>query len=549
MFANFTTEIKKLSRAVKYLLFFSFLINILMLPMSVYSLQVLDRVLTSASLPTLVSLSVITFLTFIFLAIFQMIRSFVLQEISNEFNRNFSYELFQKAIVSSNVNCIQVMRDFGVVKNFISSQSITYIFDIPFSIIYFAAIFFIHPINGFIVLGSAVLLILLSISSELTLKKHVTNIEVSQIALDQNLMSISRNTDTINAMGMQNAITDYWHVRHDSLSDSVSSSNYLSNAINSITKSFRMFIQMVTMAISAYLVIFHKMSAGGIIATSILSGKALAPFDSLTSVWKSYIHVRESYNRLMYFIRSVDFSSDKMQLPPPTGAISLEGISYGTSDKIILNNVSCEIAAGEVVGVIGPSGCGKTTLVRIILNLIAKHGGTVRYDAVDVNHLHKHNIGRFIGFLPQSIELFSGTIKQNIARMQADAPDEEILKAAEFTGNHEFILSFPNGYNQDIGVNGSFLSFGQKQRIALARAFFGMPKIVVLDEPNSNMDRDGEIALEMSLRNAKLNGVTVLIVSHKPSLLVSSDKILILDGGRMVAFDDAKKILSSLHGK
>jgi PrtD family type I secretion system ABC transporter len=301
---------------------------------------------------------------------------------------------------------------------------------------------------------------------------------------------------------------------------------------------------MAVMAVGAILVIKGKMSAGGIIATSILTGKALAPFDNAIAIYKSFLNAKKSYSRLSEILIKYEEKEEKLKLPKPKGEIQLDSIFYkiANSDQIIINGVNIKINPGEIIGIIGPSGSGKTTLARLISNILIPSKGHIRLDGADLKNQDSEEIGQYIGYLPQDIELFDGSVKDNIARMKEEAESEEIIKAAKFANIHNLILKLPKGYE----TNAANLSGGQRQRIGLARAFFKKPKFVVLDEPNSNLDSEGENALINVIKNAKKEKITTIIISHRPMILNSVDKILVLYEGRAKIFDEAKNVIKQL---
>jgi ATP-binding cassette subfamily C protein len=343
---------------------------------------------------------------------------------------------------------------------------------------------------------------------------------------------------------MKTDITNTWQKTNKELARTTTSLAIRSSVVTNITKSFRLLIQMAVMAVGATLVIKAKMSAGGIIATSILTGKALAPFDNAAMIYKALINCRKSYSRLVENLKAHENKEEKMQLPEPKGEINLEKLFYQVpnANQVIIKGINITINPGEIIGVIGPSGSGKTTLARLMVDVITPTKGSVRFDGNDLKNQDSEEIGKYIGYLPQDIELFDGSIKENIGRMKEDIDPQEVVKAANFAGIHDLILKLPKGYES----NAMSLSAGQRQRIALARSFFGNPKFVILDEPNSNLDNNGEISLIKTIKNAKEAKITTIIVSHRPSILNSVDKILVLQDGEAKIFDEAKKVIKQL---
>ena len=537
----------KCKRAFAYNFVFSFFINILMLSTSIYSLQILDRVLSSNSMETLMMLSIIMLVVYVILAFLQIVRSFIFTQISNWLDSKLASPLLENSIAfDSKSKGSQNLRDLQTIKSFITSQATTHLFDGPWAIIYFIVIFFIHWINGLIVVAGALILLILALLNEKLTKKQVEKSNEINVISMRRVDKISRNSEVVKAMGMKADLTKGWQTINQELTKITTQLSARSSIITHITKSFRLLIQMAVMAVGAILVIKGKMSAGGIIATSILTGKALAPFDQAITIYKSLLNAKKSYGRLSENLGKYEELEEKLKLPEPKGEVKLDKIFYRSpgSDRIIINGVNITINPGEIIGVIGPSGSGKTTLARLMTNVLNPEKGSVRLDGSDLKNQDSEEVGKYIGYLPQDIELFDGSIKDNIARMKEKVPDEEIIKAAKFASIHDLIIKLPKSYES----NASNLSAGQRQRVGLARAFFGNPKFVVLDEPNSNLDTEGDKGLIDTIANAKKEKITTIIISHRPSILSAVDKILVLHDGQAKMFDEAKKVIKEMSG-
>ena len=516
--------------------FFSFVMNVLMLGMSMYSLQVLDRVLSSASVETLVMLSVIMVVIFVVISLLNALRTFVCLNINRYLDKRLSSILLIESVQMKNSTIgSQHLRDLATIKAFIASPSFGQLLDAPWACIYMGVIFLIHPIPGFIILGSAVLLFMLAFLNEYLSKKPLMQANEAQVTSMTAVEELTRNAELITAMGMGHTMIQNWQLLNQESVNLSDQGAVVTTVVASITKGIRLTIQMLSMAVGAFLVIQQRMSAGGIIAISILSGKALAPFDAAMGMWKSVIGARKSYQRIQSVLEKTDQTIPKMALPNPMGRLSVEKVIYAIQDQLLIRGVNIHIPAGSALAILGQNGAGKTTLMRLLLGVLEPTKGTIRIDGSDIQNWDPQHLGRFLGYLPQDIELFSGTVQDNIARMNKDADPEEVLKAAQFTDVHSMILKLPNGYNTQIGVGGKGLSAGQRQQIALARAFFGNPKVVALDEPNSNLDDQAELNLLRTLERAKQVGITCVVITHRPSILQMMDRILILQEGEAKA--------------
>ncbi|MES2961497.1 MAG: type I secretion system permease/ATPase [Pseudomonadota bacterium] len=535
-------------RAFYFCLLFSFFISIFTLASSVYSMQVLDRVLSSNSFETLLYLTIIVLAFLIFLGILTQVRSTIFLHISNWLDEKLSPVLFNSSIEAQGSNkniSSQNMRDLQTIKGFISGPNLAVLFDAPFAIVYFLMIFFIHWINGLITLVGGLVMLKMAYINEKTTKELIDKTNQMQSEVLRDFEIISSNSEVINAMGMKGNVRGNWQAGNDELRKASADLATLTNRISTISKTLRMALQTLTMASSAILVMFNKMSSGGIIATSILAGKALAPFDNAIGLWKSFKTTKAAYLRLNESLKNYVEDKGKIELPIPTGEIVVEKLIYKipNSDRLLIKGVSFKINPSEVIGIIGPTGSGKTTLARLLVGVLKPSSGIVKIDGANLFDQDLEKTGKHIGYLPQDVELFKGLVKHNIARMNKEAQAEEIIKAAKFCDVHEIILSLSQGYETVIEKDAANLSAGQKQRIALARAYFGDVKFVVLDEPNSNLDAEGENALNNAILRAKENAITTVIITHRTSAISICDKVMLLKDGEVKAFDNADKIL------
>jgi len=515
-----------------YAFIFSFFINIAMLAMPIYSLQVLDRVLSSFSIETLEVIALIVMAMLIFMTILQIIRNFVFAQIGFHLEKKLEPLLVDKTLDISvhnhNIGS-SLVRDLNVIRNFLNSPALSSLFDAPFAPIYFIVIFFIHPINGFITVIGAALLFLMAYLNEKLANKRIKQVNDMQTAFFTKTSNLTNSSEAIIAMGMKSNVIQKLFVDRIKMRDFSYQANAAGFYISSITKLIRMLIQIITMAVGAILVIYNKMSAGGIIATSILAGKALAPFDALVNIWQQFINAKKSYDRLNKSVKEIKVESDKTELPEPTGKIKLENISFKAEDnnKLILKSINIEANPGEIIAIIGPSGGGKTTLSRLMAGIIEPSIGRVLIDDAKLQNYNREQLGKFIGYLPQQVEFVAGTIKENIARMEEKIDDKKIIEAATNAGSHKIISDFDKGYDTCLENLGK--------------------KIMILDEPNSNLDSDGENALIYALNIAKKKKITTFVVSHRTRILDVVDKIIVMHDGQIQFFDEKKKVLKQLE--
>ncbi|MFZ8864980.1 MAG: type I secretion system permease/ATPase [Rickettsiales bacterium] len=535
-----------------YAFIFSLFINITMLAMPIYSLQVLDRVLSSFSIETLIVISLIVIILLLFMTALQIVRNFVFAQIGFHLEKKLEPFLIDKTLdISVHNHSIgsSLVRDLNVIRNFLNSPTLSSLFDAPFAPIYFLVIFFIHPINGIITVIGAVILFFMAYLNEKLANKRIKQVNDMQTVFFTKTSNLTNSSEAIIAMGMKSNIIKKLFVERNKMQDFSYQANAAGFYISSITKLIRMLIQVITMAVGAILVIQNKMSAGGIIATSILAGKALAPFDALVNIWQQFLNSKKSYNSLNNALDNITFESDKTELPEPKGIIKLENVSYKAEDtnKLILKSINFEAYPGEIIAIIGPSGGGKTTLSRLMCGIIEPSVGRVLIDDAKLQNYNRESLGKYIGYLPQQVEFIAGTIKENIARMASQIDDIKVVKAAMAAGSHKVISDFDKGYDTSLENLGKNLSAGQKQRIALARALYDNTKIMILDEPNSNLDSDGERALVYALKVAKQRKITTCVVSHRTAILDVVDKILVMHEGQIQFFDEKHKVLAQLE--
>ena len=546
--------LKACKRAFNYIIFFGFIASFLTLATSIYSLEVFDRVLSSGSIETLIALTIIIVIFSIILHFIQAIRLSITSHISKYLDKKLSSLFVGLSLTSlktdnSKSSVPQNIKDLSAIRNFITSPTLITTIDAPWSLIYILVIFFIHPLPGFIVTAGALVLLFLAWLNDALTKKQTEKVNQMNIHSIKELEIINRNTEVIEAMAMKDTIIENWQEINQKLNNLQSELSFKSNVMTNFTKFFRAMIYVVLIAIGAVLTLTNKMSPGGIIAISILSSKALMPFDAAINLWNNLLNSKKAYDRLKKLTKDNDKEVDLISLPEPKGKLTIEGLAFNlpNNKKPIIKGVNITINPGEIVAIIGPTAAGKSTLSKLIAGIYKPTLGTVRLDNADILNWKPEEIGQYIGYLPQTIELFNGTIKQNIARMNKKAKDEDVVKAAGLAHTHNLILNLPKSYETDIGAWGANISAGQRQRIGLARAFFGNPKLVILDEPNSNLDQEGEVALAMTLKQAKKQKITTIVISHRQNVLQAVEKILVIHGGEAKIFGPRDEVLKKLQ--
>lgn len=529
---------------------FSLAINLLYLAGPLYMLQVYDRVISSASEVTLVMLTIALLLAFMALAGLDAVRARVLTRASIRLDQKIAARIMT-AIIDRSSNFggarSQLLRDFDTFRQFITGMGIHAIFDLPWAPIYIAVIFVLHPFLGAFALGCSILLVLMALLNEWIVKPPLTE---SGEAASRNYsfteMSL-RNTEVVRAMGMTEGLLRRWgRDRNRMLERQVAASDRAAT-MQSIIRFLRLAMQSLILGLGAYLVIERLATVGAMFAASILLGRALQPVEQIVGSWRNLVSARGAFLRVRELLAANPPRASGLMLPRPDGRLSVEGLTFvpPLSSKPILRGVSFAIDPGEVLGIIGPSGAGKSTLARHLVGVLTPSAGAVRLDGSDVSIWAKTSLGQYLGYLPQDIELFADTIAANISRFE-EGEDQEVILAAQMAGVHEMILRLPQGYDTQVGEGGAVLSGGYRQRIGLARAVYGMPSLIVLDEPSSNLDADGDAALTDCIMQLKKRGTTVVIISHRPSTIGVVDKILVLRDGVAEMFGPRAEIMSRL---
>lgn len=531
---------------------FSGVVNLLQLTVSLYMMQVFDRVLATRSLDTLSFLTLIAIAALLLLAVLEAVRSRLMQRCASWIEARVAPEGFERAMeaqLRGRPYRMEALRDLGFCRSWLASPGALAVYDVPWVPVYLGAIFLLHPVMGFIALGGAVLLFLLTLLNEFATSNLLKRASNAALVGQRRADSLARNAEVIDSMGMMPAVKRRWH---DSLQEGLAPQMQAADRaalLLSATKFFRLAVQLAILGVGAYLVLRQELTSGASIAGSIIMGRALAPVEQLIGGWKGLVQARQALKRLSGFLAQPRIRPPGLALPEPTGRLAAERVTYGLPGQAvaIIKGVSFALEAGESLAVIGPSAAGKTTLVRLLIGTLAPNAGTVRLDGADVFTWKREDFGRHVGYLPQDVELFDGSVLTNIARM-GEADPEQVFEAAKLAGCHEMILRLPAGYDTEIGEGGAHLSGGQRQMIGLARAMFGNPKLVVLDEPNSNLDGDAEAALQRGVERLKARGCTVVLVSHRPALVQAVDKVLLLKDGAVEMFGPRAEVLKRVMG-
>ena len=531
---------------------FSMFINLLGLVPSIYMLQVYDRVLQSRNVTTLVMLTVIMLGFYLMLGMLELARSKLLIRIGAQLDMKLNDRVFvasfERNLKRAGGNAGQALGDLTNVRQFLTGNGLFAFFDAPWAPIYLVVIFLFNQWLGVFALCASLILFSLAWATEVSTRKPLA--EATQVAASANNYATNnlRNAEVIEAMGMLDNLRQRWlqkQMRFLSLQNEASDK---AASISAATKSVRIAVQSLVLGGGALLVIEGQLTPGGMIAASILLGKALQPVEMAIGVWKQLLGARTAYHRLEELLQEHPERPSGMELPAPAGRLSLEEVMAAApgSQALILKQVGFNVAPGEIVGVIGPSASGKSTLARLLVGVWPTLGGKVRLDGADIYTWDKNLLGPSVGYLPQDIELFEGTIAENIARF-GDVDADQVVEAAKLAGVHEMILRFPNGYDTQIGDSGSVLSGGQRQRIAFARAIYGNPSFVVLDEPNSNLDDVGEAALVRAIQELKRRGTTVVLITHRTSIISVVDKLLLLVDGTLQLYGPRDQVLLAIQ--
>jgi len=531
---------------------FSAAINLLLLTPIIYMLTVYDRVVSSGSLSTLAMLTLLMVALLLAVGGFEWVRSMMLIGFSNKIEENLQKRIsdatFKRSLLTGGmVNNAQPINDLNSLRQFASSNGLFAFFDAPWFPIYIFVMFLFHPWFGAAGIFSAAVMVALAVANNAATNETLKDANEKAVQSSSYFQSSLRNAEVVEAMGMSEDLAKKQNLLNEAVIEGQTRASARAGALNGLSKSFRLIMQSLLLGLGAFLALRQEISPGMMIAGSLLLGRALAPIDMLVATWKNYSAAISQYNRLRELLTKIPSESPRMTLPSPQGDLLLETVAVVPPGgrNTVVTGVSFQLEAGEMLGVVGPSASGKSTLVRAILGIWPTYAGKVRLDGADISAWDRIELGSHIGYLPQDIELFDGTIAENISRFR-DSDSSMIVDAAKLAGVHDLILRLPQGYDTIIGSSGGILSGGQRQRIALARAVFGNPKLLVLDEPNSNLDDHGEKELVNALQRIKAGGCSAIVVTNRTLILQCVDKLLVLKDGVSAGFGPRDEILSAL---
>ncbi len=531
---------------------FSAAVNLLMLVPVIYMLQVYDRVVSSGSYSTLAMLTLLMVALTAALGGFEWVRSMILIAASNRIEKNLrrrvSDATFKRALLTGGaVSNSQPLSDLSSLRQFLTGNGLFAFFDAPWFPIYVFVMFMFHPLFGYAAIFAGIVMVALAYTTEKVTSKKLQDANSQSNWINNQVNGTLKNSEVIAAMGMADDLRHRQEKRFDQVLTLQTDASRSAGLLQSLSKTFRMVMQSLLLGLGALLALRQEISPGMMIAGSLLLGRALAPIDMLVGTWKGFTLARGQYDRLGQLLNQIPKDADTMSLPAPTGKLSAEQVMVVPpgSKNIVVRGVNMELNAGEALGIVGPSASGKSCLARALLGIWPTYSGKVRLDGADIFAWDRTELGPYIGYLPQDIELFDGSISENICRF-GDVDPDKVVEAARTAGVHDLILHLPQGYDTVIGGSGGILSGGQRQRIGLARAIYGSPKYLVLDEPNSNLDDQGERELVEAIRRIKSEGATVIIITHHTMVLQCVDKILVMRDGAASHFGPRDQVLAAL---
>lgn len=536
---------------VLFLFLISGLINLLALTGSLYMMQIYDRALTSGSIPTLLVLSALAIGLYMFQGGFDVVRSQILVRVGARLDKKIAPLAHRVAIDMprfgfSTSEALERGRDVDTVRGFLGSQGPAALFDLPWMPIYLAFIYFLHPLLGALTFAGAFVLMVLTIVSEIMTKRLHGSTRKAAVARNTIADSNARNAEVIRAMGFAGRAVDRFNDANGEHLELQTKANDIGGTFAAISRVLRMLLQSALLGLGAYLTIKGELTAGAIIACSVAAARALAPVDQAIGNWKGFVAARTAYERLRETVIALAAVDPPMQLPAPKQSLVVDKITVAApgTGQVVLSEIKFELLAGQAVGIIGPSAGGKTTMARALTGIWPVLRGNVRLDGADLSQWREDEIGKHIGYLPQDVGLMDATIEENICRFEPEPDYRKVITAAQAAGVHDMIVKMPEGYRTQLGPQGMALSAGQRQRVALARALYDNPFVVVMDEPNSNLDGEGEEALTQAIRGIKERGGIAIVIAHRPSALVAVDLVAIVQAGRLTAFGKKEEIMT-----
>lgn len=553
--ANNPSELKEVINSFRssflFVGLFSFFINILMIVPVMYMLQVYDRVIASRSEETLLMLSLIVAWLFITMGLLEFARSRVLVRVGSKMDDRLNTRIYSTMLSTALRNpaqaSSQALNDLTAVRQFMTGSGVFAFFDSPWIFIYVAIMFLFHAYFGWLAVFAAIILLLLALANELSTKSLMKKANMQNVQSNQNVALQLRNAEVIHAMGMEQSMRERWLSGHLQFLQQQSDASDRAGVWMNFSKSLRMMFQSSAIGLGAWLVINNEITAGMLIAGSVLLGRALGPLDQMIGAWKQFGSARVSYGRLTELLKAFPETPRKTSLPPPKGDIVFEAATVipPGSTQAVLKGINFNIDAGDSLVVLGASASGKSSMVRSLLGVWPTAAGKVRIDGAEVSHWNRDELGAHIGYLPQDVELFEGTIAENISRF-GEPSSEKVIAAAQLAGVDQMIRKLPDGYDTKIGIGGVSLSGGQRQRVGLARAVYGTPPIIILDEPNASLDEIGERALTQACEALHKLGSTLILVTHRQGILKIATKLLILREGQVQMFGPRDEVLKQL---
>lgn len=525
-------------RKIVAVVIFSFIINLLMLTVPLYLLQIFNRVVPSQSVDTLIFLTIIVLASLVTLSILEALRRFVFSSIGSWLDKRLGGFILSGSIIRSVNKCrpssAQTLRDLSTIRQLFSGHSLFPILDIPWTPIFILVLFLLHPVIGMITLVGAIVLFSIALFNEFSTRQLTELTTETAATSNRYATAVLRNSDVIQAMGMRSNVIATWDSYHDRNIDCQSRLSTRSNRIATFAKFTRMILQVVVIGVGALLVLNHELTTGALIASFLLMRRAVAPMDRAIESWKVILMARNAFDSVERRLNLAPELQSETTLPLPSGYLSVRNVSYAYPgrSKAILKDVTFKVQPGEAVGLTGNTAAGKSTLARLLVGLATPDSGYIRFDGIDIARWKAEDIGSYVGYLPQDNELFTGTVEANIARMGV-IDKGAVAEAAKLAGVHEMILQFPQGYETEIGEEGAYLSGGQRQRIALARAIFGSPKLLILDEPDANLDNDGKAALFSVIDAMKRKETIIVFISHQEKVLGFADRVLRINKGKL----------------